>query len=97
MNIMTLKLITNYKYEESTMIPKNITVLRDGNNVAAKTAKGCVFSDDVLEVFGEGHSAILANDKTKVHFLFLSDMVSLDQIADTLWDYQIFVLGDGEV
>ena len=79
------------------MIPKNITVLREGNNVTAKTAKGCVFSDDVLEVFGEGHSAILANDKTKVHFLFLSDMVSLDKIADTLWDYQISVLGDGEV
>ena len=90
MNIMTLKLITNYKYEESTMIPKNITVLRDGNNVTAKTAKGCVFSDDVLEVFAEEHSAILANDKTKVHFLFLSDMVSLDQIADALWDYQIY-------
>ena len=49
------------------MIPRNVTILRERNNVTAIASKGYVFEDNVLEVFGEDYSAILSNDKTKVH------------------------------
>ena len=73
------------------MIPKDVTVIINGDKGIARAEKECRFSVDVLDLFAKENKARLSEDLRTVHFTVTPKTASPKEIADYLWDYQVWL------